>query len=109
MNLPREAALRLNVSISMLRKLTLAGEIGHVRLGTGAHRQRIGYTDVQIEQFISSRTVPPSPAHTEPVVPPRRLARRRVRTPAPEPQAAASSLVKAALARGTVKEWSASS
>ena len=107
MALAKEAATRLSVSTTMLRKLTLAGEIGHVRLGTGRQRQRIGYTEAQIDQFIAARTVPPAPKDPEPDTSPVRV-RRRVPT-APEAGSVASTLVSAALKRGSVVEWAGSS
>ena len=81
--LAKEAATRLSMSTSMLRKLTLSGEIGHVRLGTGRQRQRIGYTEAQIDQFIATRTVPPSPREPEPDPIPVRV-RRRAKPAPPE-------------------------
>ena len=106
--LAKEAATRLSVSTTMLRKLTLAGEIGHVRLGTGRQRQRIGYTEAQIDQFIAARTVPPAPREPEPDTSSVR-ARRRVKPTAPEAGTVASTLVSAALKRGSVAEWAGSS
>lgn len=107
--LAKEAAARLSVSPSMLRKLTLAGEIGHVRLGTGRQRQRIGYTEAQIDQFIASRTVPAAPReaaeHDQRPV----RSRRRAKATADDAGAAASKLIHAALKRGAVSEWGASS
>lgn len=107
--LAREAAMRLSVSPSMLRKLTLAGEIGHVRLGTGSQRQRIGYTEAQIDQFIASRTVPAAPRsvaeHDQGPV----RSRRRAAATASDAGAAASTLIAAALKRGSVTQWGASS
>lgn len=107
--LAREAAMRLSVSPSMLRKLTFAGEIGHVRLGTGSQRQRIGYTEAQIDQFIASRTVPAAPrdAAEQDMRPVR--SRRRAKASADDAGAAASTLIHAALKRGSVSEWGASS
>lgn len=106
--LPKEAALRLNVSLSMLRKLTLAGEIGHVRLGIGAKRQRFGYTDAQIESFISARSVPPaSEEGATHVSPSARSSRRRATKPAPQVSTAAARLLDVALATGNATEWGA--
>lgn len=104
--LPKETALRLNISTSMLRKLTLAGEIGHVRLGTGAQRQRIGYTEAQIADFIAARTVPPTTRDVEsPGASPGRPSRRRATRANLDTGSAAAHLLDVALATGAVSEW----
>lgn len=105
-HLPSEAAQRLNISTSMLRKLTLCGAIGHVRLGVGDQRHRIGYTEAQIVDFIAARTVPavevvPTPAPAVPV----KTAKRRATRGDPDARAAASRMLDKALAAGSVAEW----
>ena len=108
--LPREAAGRLSITVALLRKLTDQGAIGHVRLGAGELRVRIGYTERQIEDFIRARTVPPAPP-ADAVSPvsaasgSRRRPRRR-NSPAPtDVSEVASTLVKAAIEAGRATEW----
>jgi hypothetical protein len=109
--LPKDAASRLGISPSMLRKLTIHGAIGYVRLGSGRQRQRIGYTEEQLAQFLRARTVPPSA-----VEPPR--AATGVRTPpAARGRRAGSSarkagaadiidqLIQQSVAAGTTDKW----
>jgi hypothetical protein len=102
---PKETALRLNISPSMLRKLTLAGEIGHVRLGIGSKRQRFGYTESQIAEFIASRSVP---AARQAPPPQRQRAVRTARRAAAPPEGtglAAQQLLEAAIVAGQATEW----
>jgi hypothetical protein len=108
----KEAAARLNMSTAMLRKLTDLGAIGHVRWGTGEQRARIGYTEAQLADFIASRTVPPSASGLAPgrgarvgYARPTRPRGRRLSAPGAGPPDAASQLLKAAIAAGTVTEW----
>ena len=104
--LPKEAAHRLSVTPAMLRKLTERGEIGHVRLGTGEQRCRVGYTESQITDFIAARTVHPAPPADNQFekAPARRRARRAAR-PRNDVSDVAAGLVKAAISSGLAAEW----
>lgn len=90
----------------MLRKLTLCGAIGHVRLGAGDQRHRIGYTEAQIVDFIAARTVPAVEVvpTSGPAVPAKKAKRRATRGD-PDAGAAASRMLDNALASGSVAEW----
>lgn len=108
--LPREAASRLSITPGLLRRLTDRGAIGHVRLGSGEQRVRIGYTERQISEFITARTVPAVPssglAETYAARPrPRRTGAHRTRRASADVSDVAAGLVNAALASGSVTEW----
>lgn len=112
MYLPKDAAQRLSISAAMLRKLTDRGAIGHVRLGTGRQRQRVGYTEDQLAEFIAARTVPPANLEPdgEPIPAWRGLdtTRRRRRRPSPTPIEAADvvdQLLRDAMASGSARAW----
>lgn len=114
---PAEAAGVLGISRASLRSLTRAGAIGHVRLGLGTQRHRVGYTPAQLESFIQSRSVPAAPE----TIPVSRgavvLARSRATLAHGKPQLTAHSrsaalqaiaadhLAAAIAARGDVVEW----
>jgi hypothetical protein len=114
---PAEVAGMLGITRARLRALTRAGAIGHVRLGLGTQRQRVGYTPAQVEDFIQDRSMPAAPG-AEPDVgegsAPKRgrvpaADRRKPRqTARPTPYDArefATKLLQDALARGDVVEW----
>lgn len=102
--LPREVALRLKVSLSMLRKLTVAGEIGHVRLGCGAQRLRVGYTEAHVADFIATRSVPASRQNA--AAQPARVPNRRQAGGSTQPKSnAARQVLDSALATGAVAPW----
>lgn len=109
--LPRDAANRLGISPSMLRKLTARGAIGYVRLGSGRKRQHIGYTEDQLAEFLFARTVPASdrePTQTAAAGRPVRSGRAR-RARSTSTVVAASDvidqLVNQSLAAGTTDKW----
>lgn len=98
----KETALRLKISASMLRKLTTCGAIGHVRLGAGAQRQRVGYTEAQIAAFIAARSVPATPGTPSAPV---SMQARPVRSRAAKPTSETRSASASALLSGVVTEW----
>lgn len=94
---PAAAAQLLGVSRSQLRKLTRAGAIGYVRLGTGSQRAHVGYTDAHLSAFLAARDVRPTSDPPEPATGPR--ARRR-RPSAPAQSAADVAAEHVARAQG---------
>lgn len=114
---PAEVAEALGISRASLRALTRAGAIGHVRLGLGTQRPRVGYTPAQVDDFIQARSVAAAPGAGPDVA--EGLASNRNRVPAAgrrrprqtarptpyDPREFATKLLQDALARGDVVEW----
>lgn len=104
--LPKEAAVRLQITTAMLRRLTERGAIGHVRLGTGQQRVRVGYTEQQLADFIAARTVPPAPIPSSITAATPTPRRRRPSGPATQERSdVTDSLVKAAITSGRITAW----
>ena len=53
---PAQAARRLVVSIRTLRGLVSSGELRYVNVGRGKQREKMMFTDTDLDDFIASRT-----------------------------------------------------
>jgi excisionase family DNA binding protein len=53
---PSQAARRLGISIRTLRNLVSAGDLRYVNVGQGKQRERIMFTDNDLNDLIASRT-----------------------------------------------------
>jgi excisionase family DNA binding protein len=53
---PAQAARRLNISIRTLRGLIASGELRYVNVGRGKQREKIMFTDNDLNDLIASRT-----------------------------------------------------
>jgi excisionase family DNA binding protein len=53
---PAQAARRLGVSNRTLRGLVTSGEVRYVNVGRGKQRERVMFTDSDLDDFISNRT-----------------------------------------------------
>jgi excisionase family DNA binding protein len=53
---PAQAARRLGVSNRTLRGLVTSGEVRYVNVGRGKQRERVMFTDSDLDDFIANRT-----------------------------------------------------
>jgi excisionase family DNA binding protein len=53
---PAQAARRLNISIRTLRGLIASGELRYVNVGRGKQREKVMFTDSDLDDLIASRT-----------------------------------------------------